>query len=55
MTQELVFYCQMLNDIYDCDNIGIVASHSEVNIFLSLGEILVLFHLKNIHISRASV
>jgi hypothetical protein len=25
------FHCQMLNNILDCDDIGIMTSHSEIN------------------------
>ena len=54
--KELVFHCQTLKDISDCDGICIVMSFSERNIVISLSEIHgpVFLSLGNLFISQAS-
>jgi hypothetical protein len=44
----------MFYDIYDCDEIGSVTSHSEINIVISPKQILVFLSLGNPSIAWAS-
>lgn len=50
----VVFHCLMFYDIYDCDDIGSVTSHSEINIVISPKQILVFLSLGNPSIAWAS-
>jgi len=43
LKKELVFHCHRLYDIFDSDDVDTVMSHSEMNIFILLGEISVFF------------
>ena len=49
----VVFHCLMFSDIFDCDDIGSVTSHSEINIILPK-QILVFLSLRNLSIAWAS-
>lgn len=49
----VVFHCLMFSDIFDCDDIGSVTSHSEINI-ISPKQILVFLSLRNLSIAWAS-
>lgn len=49
----VVFQCLMFSDIFDCDDIGSVTSHSEINM-ISPKQILVLLSLRNLSIAWAS-
>jgi hypothetical protein len=45
MEDKLLFLCQMLNDIINCDDIGTLTSHREINIlFLSFGNLCILVY-----------
>ena len=50
----VVFHWLMFYDIYDCDEIGSVTSHSEINIVISPKQILVFLSLGNPSIAWAS-
>ena len=48
--KEFVFHCWTLNDICDCNDVGSVMSHNEINVFISLGEIPFFFFLFEISV-----
>ena len=51
----VVFHCLMFSDIFDCDDIGSVTSHSEINIVvISPKQILVFLSLGNPSIAWVS-